>query len=188
MAGQFSEKEGKHWKAKFFTIWSGQAFSMLGSQLVQFALIWYLTVSTGSARVLASASLAGMGAGALVLAFAPPHLMPGVVGDAFLVGFMSPITMGPFFAMVQSSVEPGMQARIFSLLSSVGAAMAPLGLMIAGAAADSFGSQSWFMLGGALCILMAAAGVLVPAVVHIEEKRTLKPQAAALSGEHSGLT
>lgn len=48
------------WKRPFFTIWIGQAFSLLGSQLVQFALIWYLTEKTGSAVTLATASLAGL--------------------------------------------------------------------------------------------------------------------------------
>ena len=60
MATQFSEKDGKLWKPRFFTIWGGQALSLLGSQLVQFALIWHLTVKTGSATVLATASLVGM--------------------------------------------------------------------------------------------------------------------------------
>ena len=60
MATQFSIKDGKSWKVPFFTIWGGQALSLLGSQLVQFALIWYLTVQTGSATVLATASLVGL--------------------------------------------------------------------------------------------------------------------------------
>lgn len=41
----------------FLTIWGGQAFSLIGSQLVQFGLVWYLTTTTGSATVLALASL-----------------------------------------------------------------------------------------------------------------------------------
>lgn len=49
-----------NWKPRFFTIWTGQAFSLLGSQLVQFALVWYLTQKTGSATVLATATLAAM--------------------------------------------------------------------------------------------------------------------------------
>lgn len=48
------------WKPRFFSIWTGQAFSLLGSSLVQFALIWWLTQTTGSATVLATASLAGL--------------------------------------------------------------------------------------------------------------------------------
>ena len=41
----------------FFTIWTGQALSLLGSELVQFALVWWLTQMTGSATVLALASI-----------------------------------------------------------------------------------------------------------------------------------
>jgi DHA3 family macrolide efflux protein-like MFS transporter len=44
----------------FFILWTGQAVSLLGSQLVQFALIWWLTQETGSATVLAVASLVGL--------------------------------------------------------------------------------------------------------------------------------
>ena len=114
--------------------------------------------------------LMGMGLGTLLLAFVPSTAMPLAVGGALLVGLMSPITMGPFFAIVQSTVEPDMQARIFSLLSSVGGAMAPLGLMIAGPVADRAGIQAWFLLGGLLCILMAVTGLFIPAVMNIEKK------------------
>lgn len=48
------------WKRSFFTIWTGQAFSLLGSKVAQFALIWWLTAQTGSATVLATASLVGL--------------------------------------------------------------------------------------------------------------------------------
>ena len=48
------------WKKPFFTIWTGQAFSLLGSELVQFALVWYLTKQTGSASVLAFASFVAL--------------------------------------------------------------------------------------------------------------------------------
>lgn len=44
----------------FLTLWVGQVFSLLGSQLVQFALIWWLTQQTGSATVLAIASIVGL--------------------------------------------------------------------------------------------------------------------------------
>lgn len=60
MATQFSVNDNIPWKTRFFTIWGGQAISIIGSQLVQFALIWYLTVQTGSATVLATASLVGL--------------------------------------------------------------------------------------------------------------------------------
>jgi len=40
----------------FFTIWTGQQLSLLGSQAAQFALVWWLTTTTGSATVLATAT------------------------------------------------------------------------------------------------------------------------------------
>src|SRR5687767_13274425 len=48
------------WAGRFFTIWGGQALSLFGSALVQFSLIWWLTEESGSATVLAIASLVGM--------------------------------------------------------------------------------------------------------------------------------
>jgi DHA3 family macrolide efflux protein-like MFS transporter len=50
----------ERWAAKFFTIWTGQAFSLVGSALVQFALVWWLTQKTGSATVLATVSLVAL--------------------------------------------------------------------------------------------------------------------------------
>jgi MFS transporter, DHA3 family, macrolide efflux protein len=48
------------WKKTFFIVWTGQAFSLFGSELVQFALVWYLTKQTGSASVLAFASFVAL--------------------------------------------------------------------------------------------------------------------------------
>jgi DHA3 family macrolide efflux protein-like MFS transporter len=41
----------------FWAVFTGQAFSLLGSRLVQFSLVWWLTSTTGSATVLAMASI-----------------------------------------------------------------------------------------------------------------------------------
>lgn len=46
-----------HWKSLFFPIWGGQALSLFGSRLVQFALVWWLARSTDSATVLATAAM-----------------------------------------------------------------------------------------------------------------------------------
>ncbi len=54
------QPEKRAWKVKFFSIWVGQLFSLLGSSLVQFALVWYLTKTTGSAAVLAGATIAAI--------------------------------------------------------------------------------------------------------------------------------
>jgi len=49
-----------NWATRFFTIWTGQALSLVGSQVGSFALVWWLTQASGSATVLATASLVAM--------------------------------------------------------------------------------------------------------------------------------
>ena len=46
-----------NWKPRFFTIWTGQALSLIGSSLTQFVLLWWITKSTGSANALAIAGV-----------------------------------------------------------------------------------------------------------------------------------
>jgi DHA3 family macrolide efflux protein-like MFS transporter len=57
---QTPDEKNNDWKKIFFPVWIGQAFSLLGSELVQFSLIWYLTKQTGSASVLAAASFVAL--------------------------------------------------------------------------------------------------------------------------------
>jgi DHA3 family macrolide efflux protein-like MFS transporter len=97
-----------------------------------------------------------------------------VIGS-LLVGIMKPMTIGPFYAMIQTIVEPDMQVRIFLLLNSVGAAMVPIGLMVAGTVADRFSIQVWFLFGGLLCNLMAIWGLFIPAVMQIESREKTMP-------------
>lgn len=54
------DNTNKNWAVRYFTLWTGQALSLLGSQLVQFAIIWYLTQETNSATTLAIASMMGL--------------------------------------------------------------------------------------------------------------------------------
>ncbi|MEZ4643650.1 MAG: MFS transporter [Chloroflexota bacterium] len=114
--------------------------------------------------------LMGMGVGTLFFALAPATALWLAILGALLVGIMTTMTMGPFYAMIQTIVEPDMQARIFSLLSSVGSAIVPVGLLIAGPIADRFSIQVWFLFGGLLCIVMAVCGLFVPAVTQIESR------------------
>ncbi|WP_442914650.1 macrolide efflux MFS transporter Mef(A) [Lacrimispora sp.] len=51
--------ETSKWKLDFFTIWAGQAVSLVTSAILQMAVIFYLTEETGSAMVLSIASFAG---------------------------------------------------------------------------------------------------------------------------------
>ena len=46
------------WKIRFWSIFIGQAFSLIGSGLTQFVLIWWITDTTGSVAALGRAGLA----------------------------------------------------------------------------------------------------------------------------------
>jgi MFS transporter, DHA3 family, macrolide efflux protein len=48
------------WKRSFFILFAGQSLSLFGSALVQFALVWYLARQTGSATILAAATMVVM--------------------------------------------------------------------------------------------------------------------------------
>ncbi len=63
-------REKQNWKKVFALIYTGQAFSIIGSAAVQFAIIWWLTVKTGSAITLTSASIVGFLPQALIGPFA----------------------------------------------------------------------------------------------------------------------
>jgi len=52
-------EEYNNWKLKFYTIWAGQAVSLITSAILQMTIIFYLTEKTGSAMVLSVASLVG---------------------------------------------------------------------------------------------------------------------------------
>jgi MFS transporter, DHA3 family, macrolide efflux protein len=49
-----------HWKPRFFTIWTGQALSLIGSALTQFVLLWWITQTTNSVSALSFAALMGL--------------------------------------------------------------------------------------------------------------------------------
>lgn len=51
--------QAPRWKSQFFTIWTGQAVSLITSAILQMAIILYLTETTGSALILSLASLVG---------------------------------------------------------------------------------------------------------------------------------
>lgn len=60
MAEPMEVSGARRWIVRFAIVWIGQSLSLVGSQLVQFALIWWLTKTSGSATVLATATLVGL--------------------------------------------------------------------------------------------------------------------------------
>jgi DHA3 family macrolide efflux protein-like MFS transporter len=59
--------------------------------------------------------------------------------------------------------------------------MTPLGLIIAGPLADTFGVQTWFIVGGLVTGFMGIAGFFIPAVLNIENNHNIDEQPQAES-------
>lgn len=51
---------GENWQLWFWLVFSGQGLSLLGSALTQFALLWWITDTTGSLSALATAGMAAL--------------------------------------------------------------------------------------------------------------------------------
>ena len=58
----------------FAILWSGQAISLFGSRLVRFTIVWYLTLQTGSATVLAIATIMALLPQVLIAPFAGSYV------------------------------------------------------------------------------------------------------------------
>jgi DHA3 family macrolide efflux protein-like MFS transporter len=98
----------------------------------------------------------------------------------FIVGFSQVFANGPLMAIMQSTVSPEMQGRVFSLLGAGATAMMPLSLLIAGPIADRFGIRFWYLVGGSICILMTIAATFNPAIMSIEENHNeVRPSSPA---------
>jgi DHA3 family macrolide efflux protein-like MFS transporter len=113
----------------------------------------------------------GLGLGCLMMGLLPASAFTWAVVAMFIVGFVNPITNGPLLAAVQAAVEPDMQGRVFSLISSLAAATSPIGLLIAGPVSDWLGPQAWFIIGGIVTLLTGITAFFIPAVMRFEEGR-----------------
>jgi DHA3 family macrolide efflux protein-like MFS transporter len=116
--------------------------------------------------------LVGLGIFFSLLGFFPSNGFIYAVGAAFMAAMMIPIVNGPIHAIVQATVEPAMQGRVFTLMGSIASAMAPLGLVIAGPLADAYGVRTWYLAAGVVCALTGVIGFFIPAVLTLEDGRT----------------
>jgi MFS transporter, DHA3 family, macrolide efflux protein len=121
-------------------------------------------------RVLtAQLGLIGLGLATAGVGAAPATLFVLALAASAVAGLMTPITNGSYGAMLQSIIPPELQGRVFALIMSAATAIAPIGLLVAGPAADLLGVRTWFWLAGAVCATMGVVGFAIPAVMQIED-------------------
>ena len=124
----------------------------------------------------------------LAIAAAPADKFWIMLVAMSVFGFLMPLVNGPIHALFQSVVEPEMQGRVLSLVSSVAQAMMPLSLIVAGPVTDATSYQAWFWVAGILNLAIALVGFFIPALMNIENNHagaTLKTSPDSSSVEQA---
>jgi DHA3 family macrolide efflux protein-like MFS transporter len=128
-----------------------------------------------------------LGLGFAVLGLAPGGLFWMALASIFVVGLTIPLVDGPIMAILQGTVAPEIQGRVFTLMSSLLWITSPFSLAVAGPVSDWLGLQVWYVAAGALCGLTGLALFFVPVIVNIEENNGVSTKAKPLAlAEGSG--
>lgn len=102
-------------------------------------------------------AISAMGLILLAMGLLPRDGWVWFAGLAACLGFAAPMFGGPFTALLQTKIEPAALGRVLSAVSSLALLATPLGLLLAGPAADRVGVPLWFAGSG---VVIAALGML----------------------------
>jgi len=105
----------------------------------------------------------------VVLGLTPGGLFRMALASIFVVGLMIPLIDGPIMAILQGTVAPEIQGRVFTMMGSLLWMTSPFSLAVAGPVSDWLGLQVWYVTAGVMCVATGLAGFFVPAIVNIEE-------------------
>lgn len=177
----------KNWQVHFFTIWIGQAFSLVGSAVVRFALIWWLTEETGSAIVLTTANLVAIlpmlllapFSGALVDRWNRRWVM--IIADAAIAIFTAVLALMYWLSVVQIwHVYLILFLRAFGDVFQSPAMQASTSLMVPKSQLARVGGMN-DMLMGVVNIIAPPLGALLVAMLSMEGTLTIDLVTAALA-------
>jgi len=115
--------------------------------------------------------LSGVGMASLLLGLTPGNLFWLAVLSVFVIGFMISFADAPISAIMQATVPPEMQGRVFGLLGSLFSLTTPMGLGIVALVGNAVEVSFWFQLGGAMGLLVALVSFFIPAFRTIEEHK-----------------
>jgi len=113
--------------------------------------------------------MVGLGLSFVVLGFTPGGLFWVALASIFVVGLAIPLVDGPIMAILQGTVAPEIQGRVFTLMGSLTSITSPFSLAVAGPVSDWLGLQVWYLTAGVMCVATGLVGFFVPAIVNIEE-------------------
>jgi len=113
--------------------------------------------------------MTALGMGFVVLGLTPAPLFWLALVSVFVVGFTIPLIDGPIMAILQGTVAPEVQGRVFMMVGSLLSLTSPVGLAVAGPVSDWLGLRIRYLAAGLLASMGGVAGFLIPALVHVEE-------------------
>jgi DHA3 family macrolide efflux protein-like MFS transporter len=79
------------------------------------------------------------------------------------------VANGCIGAILQATIAPQYQGRVFTLVGSVAAAMTPVGLLLATPLANIAGVRAWYVAGGIACAVLGASAFLVRPILQMED-------------------
>lgn len=100
----------------------------------------------------------GMGVGILVVGVTPQNAFFLAVLALLVGAVMSALCNGSLFAVMQATIEPAMQGRVFTIVGALSSAMMPLGMAGAGPLADILGVNMLFIIAGFAMLVMGGLG------------------------------
>jgi DHA3 family macrolide efflux protein-like MFS transporter len=115
-------------------------------------------------------ALVGLGGAVVALGSAPGYAT--AIAAILLVGGIATFVNGPIQAILQATIAPEYQGRVFTLVGSLATVAAPLGLLLAAPVSEIAGVRAWYLAGGAVCLAMGLVGFLLPPLMRIEESET----------------
>lgn len=94
----------------------------------------------------------------------PPGGFVGFAICSCLMGISGPFYWGMYTPLLQQGFEARYMGRVMSLSSSIMVICAPVGMAVAGAFAEVFGVENWFLVAGGMTLLAAILCVTVKSV------------------------
>ncbi len=110
-----------------------------------------------------------IGAGLVLVGCLPSTMFVVAVVLLFITGGGSALADGPLTALLQKTIAPEMQGRVFMLFGSLITLTSPIGLIIAGPVSDAVGVQVWYVVAGLAVMAFAIWAVFTPAIINIED-------------------
>ena len=126
-------------------------------------------------RMLLAASLAVPADCVFLLALAVPLSVPVIAAAAFLTGVCVEVFSVNWATAMQQEIPPAMLSRLSSYDALGSFALAPVGTVVAGPLASSFGTGPVLLAGAVLVAALTGAVLLVPEVRQLQ-RQAVRPQ------------